>query len=325
MDYDTTDHTVSTLGEWLGRVRFHGVKPEYIDPEHPQEVFAYLSVEGREGELAIPRGRDGEKGEKGDAAPPFRFQPSIKTTANLPQYLSADDAGKAWVVEEDKSLVYWTGEQFTTVADVLIPGPKGDQGIQGLRGRQGPRGATGPVGPAGNISDSLDFDKAANVGDALVKTAAGWTGKPLHSPQRYVIPSSALQGGKMKIRDKGDLVMFSYTLPALPYNFTIGVNGTVYAGGHVIGVTTDIEVYANDQLIGVGFGENTQIENRPMSIPVTSTAPTVLSPDSTTNGVFPKDTTTTVTAAVKRRGVLGEWTVDATRSNFELVIYPQGV
>lgn len=320
----TDFETVDTIGEWAGRVRLHGIKPEYIDRDHPEETFAYFSIEGREADLAIPRGRDGEKGEKGDPAEPFLWQPAVSSRTNLPEYLSGADAGKAWIVRDENALVYWTGNTFVTVADVLIPGPRGPQGVQGVRGREGPVGPVGPIGPAGNISESADYDGSAAPGDLLAKSETGWTSVPYRAPRRYVIPAGSFQSvNSTLIQNHASATLASMSLPPLPYPYTIGVSGS-FMVGHAVGIHVDIEVRAGDALVGIGYGDNTD-DWREQSLPVTTTAPTTMTPESVGAGVVPANTPLTLTVTAKRHGLLGRWNVNGEKSNLEITIYPQEV
>lgn len=312
---------VDTLGEWAGRVRFHGIRPEYIDPDNPAECYAFLSVEGRDGTLAIPRGRDGEKGERGEPAKPFDWQPAIATRANLPEYLGGDDAGKAWVIDDEKSLVYWTGNQYITISSALIPGPPGPQGKQGIRGERGATGPVGPKGAAAAISDSTDYDNSANPGDTLIKTSTGWTSTPLIGVKRYVIPQGTIASASSSLlQNKSELLLAQLTIPPQSRDFTIGASGVVMCS-HAVGIHVDIDVLVDGVKVGAGYGNGTEDwEAEPVT--VTSTTPALLTPETTESGIFKAGKTYTLVLRARRTGLLGKWSVDGTKSNVEILLYP---
>lgn len=121
-------------------------------------------VQGEPGPQGI-RGADGPPGPKGDQGiqgpegPAGRDGKGIEiagqvaTYAALPTNLTANDAGKAYLVETDGDLYVWGGAKFPANGNgtnfVGPQGPQGPQGIQGKTGATGPAGAPGPAGPVG--------------------------------------------------------------------------------------------------------------------------------------------------------------------------------
>ena len=333
---DESQFQVDNLGEWAGNIKFHGVKPEFLDPAHPQETIAYLTIHGRGASMTVPRGKDGEQGPPGEPAQPFNWQPQVSTRANLPQYLTGDDAGNAYVISDTKELVYWDGAEYITISDLLIPGPRGPQGIQGVRGIPGPEGRVGPQGPAGNISDSLDLTNGpGNPGDVLVKSDYGWEARAIREPIRYLVPEGSIQSySELAIGGAKQQVLTSLTLPPFPFDYTVGISGQIMVGQGA-NVTVDVEVYANDLKVGQGYGTNPiglldNIQNiiggnhsYMYPVQLQSTAPALVTPE-TTAGLVPANTNTTITAIAKRNSVIGgSWSVDGTRSSLEVIIYPQ--
>lgn len=99
------------------------------------------------------RGPAGPQGERGEDGKSVSIAGQVATYADLPSNLTAQDAGKGWLVEADGDLYVWSGSAWPangSGTDFRGPaGPTGPQGPQGVQGVQGPKGATGATGPAG--------------------------------------------------------------------------------------------------------------------------------------------------------------------------------
>lgn len=334
---DNNREQVETIGEWLGKVKFHGIKPQYVDPDHPEETIAFFTVQGREGDMLIPTGPAGEDGKPGEPAEPFIWQPEIASKSNLPQYLGEVDKGLAWVISSTKELVYWDGFQYVTLSSVLISGPQGKQGTPGNRGQQGIPGPQGKVGPAASINDAQDYDKSGAAGDVLVKTSTGWTAKSFKSPQRYIVPSGNIKTlNESVISTKTEVDLCTITIPPQPFDFTIGCNGIITVGQGA-SVVIDVDVMANNIKVGQGFGVNPAgvLDNLGLlkgghsqmnPISVTTSAPNIMTPNSPGAALFKANTNVTVVCKAKKNSTLvnsiGSWSTDGNRSNLEITVYP---
>lgn len=98
-----------------------------------------------------PAGTQGPQGLPGPAGADGKsvsIVGTVATSANLPTGLTAADAGKGWITNNDGHLWVWGGSSFTDVG--LVRGPAGPTGATGATGATGPTGATGAAGPQGN-------------------------------------------------------------------------------------------------------------------------------------------------------------------------------
>lgn len=101
------------------------------------------------GSLKGPQGDTGDAGPEGPAGPQgepgksVSIQGTVANAAALPTGLTADDAGKGWITDDDGHLHVWDGEAFTDVGQI-----------------EGPQGDTGPAGPAGRGITAASVDGA---------------------------------------------------------------------------------------------------------------------------------------------------------------------
>lgn len=98
-------------------------------------------------------GPEGPQGKPGVDGKSVSIAGQVEAYADLPKNLTANDAGKGWLVEADGDLYVWSGTSFPangSGTDFRGPaGPIGPQGPQGVQGNQGPAGQQGPAGPQG--------------------------------------------------------------------------------------------------------------------------------------------------------------------------------
>ncbi|KAA8831462.1 collagen-like protein [Bifidobacterium tissieri] len=90
---------------------------------HVSNAIANYSLKG-------PKGDPGAKGEDGKG---IEIAGSVATKANLPKNLTAADAGKAYLAEDDGLLYVWSGTAFPETG-TQFKGPKGDTGATGPAG-----------------------------------------------------------------------------------------------------------------------------------------------------------------------------------------------
>ncbi len=86
-------------------------------------------------EVLVVQGRDGAG---------VQLAGAVSTYAELPDDLTGEDAGKAYVVQENGKLYVWSGTAWPLE-------PQGAD-FRGEQGPQGVQGATGPSGPANSLS-----------------------------------------------------------------------------------------------------------------------------------------------------------------------------
>ena len=140
-----------------------------------------------------PQGPAGPQGQRGVDGKSVSIAGQVATYAELPSNLTAQDAGKGWLVEADGDLYVWSGSAWPangSGTDFRGPaGPQGAQGPQGVagpQGQQGPKGDTGaqgtegPQGPAGprgskwfTGSGAPGTISGSQAGDMYLDTASG--------------------------------------------------------------------------------------------------------------------------------------------------------
>lgn len=96
------------------------------------------------GSIRGPQGVKGDKGDKGDTGDAgadgagIEIAGSVNTYANLPDDLTALDAGLGYLVQSDGKLYIWDGAAFPNDGDgAEFRGPKGDTGAAGSDGADG--------------------------------------------------------------------------------------------------------------------------------------------------------------------------------------------
>jgi hypothetical protein len=106
----------------------------------------------------VPRGPTGAAGPagavgpKGDPGAGLSITGTVDTYAELPQDLTADDAGAAFFVAADGQLYVWTGTAWPADgAGANFQGPKGDTGATGPAGVDGTSGTDGVDGAAATV------------------------------------------------------------------------------------------------------------------------------------------------------------------------------
>lgn len=122
-----------------------------------------------EGNLRGPQGLQGIQGiqgPKGDDGTGIAIAGSVATYDDLPDDLTAGDAGDGYLVEEDGLLYIWSGTAFPSDGNGVAfqgpqgpegpEGPEGPQGIQGIQGEQGIQGVQGNQGVQGEKGDPGD-------------------------------------------------------------------------------------------------------------------------------------------------------------------------
>lgn len=124
--------------------------PEGI--QGPQGPAGERGPQGERGPIG-PDGPQGPEGPQGVDGKGIEIAGQVATYAALPGDLTAEDAGKGYLVEADGDLYIWSGSAFpSNGAGVEFQGPegpRGPQGVQGPEGDQGPEGPEGPRGPQG--------------------------------------------------------------------------------------------------------------------------------------------------------------------------------
>lgn len=127
-------------------------------PQGPEGVQGPPGPQGEPGPqgAAGPAGPQGKRGEDGKSV---SVAGQVATYNDLPANLTANDAGKGWLVEADGDLYVWSGAKFPANGagtDFRGPegptgpaGPQGERGPAGPEGKQGARGVQGPAGPQG--------------------------------------------------------------------------------------------------------------------------------------------------------------------------------
>ena len=148
-------------------------------PRGPEGIQGPVGPVGPEGDQGAtgPRGPQGEKGVDGKSV---SIAGQVATYADLPSDLTADDAGKGWLVEADGDLYVWSGTAFPangSGTDFRGPagptGAQGPQGVAGPQGTQGPRGEQGAQGPAGPTGDTGVRGSKWFVGEGTPGTIEG--------------------------------------------------------------------------------------------------------------------------------------------------------
>lgn len=146
-------------------------------------------IQGPVGE-AGPAGARGPAGPRGEDGKGVEVAGQVATYADLPADLTADDAGKAYIVEDEGDLYVWSGSTFPAAGkgvDFVGPagpagergpaGPAGEQGQRGPAGAQGEKGDPGPTGARGSMwftgSGTPGQIDGAAVGDMYLDTASG--------------------------------------------------------------------------------------------------------------------------------------------------------
>lgn len=142
-----------------------------------------------------PAGPKGDPGEQGPIGPQGPQGPAgvdgkgveiagqVPTYEALPTGLTAEDAGKGYLVEADGDLYVWTGSAFPAKgsgANFQGPaGPEGPQGPAGAQGIQGVKGDTGAQGPRGTKwftgAGTPTTVAGAVAGDMYLDTTSGTT------------------------------------------------------------------------------------------------------------------------------------------------------
>lgn len=118
-------------------------------PQGPQGV---QGVQGPPGDT----GPQGPQGDQGDPGTSIQMTGSVADFSSLPTGLTAADAEKTWVTQDNGHAWVWDGAEFVDLGPFQGPegppgpaGQQGDPGAPGSPGAQGPQGDTGPQGPAG--------------------------------------------------------------------------------------------------------------------------------------------------------------------------------
>jgi hypothetical protein len=155
-------------------------------PRGEQGIQGERGPEGKEG----PQGKQGAPGADGADGRGITISGSVANEAALPTDLGPDDAGSAYLTQDNGKLNVWTGTSWAPPVAFRGPaGPDGAQGVQGDRGPEGPRGPAGadgaqgergPEGPAG-ARGSVWFTGAgtpgtvsgAVAGDMYLDTSSG--------------------------------------------------------------------------------------------------------------------------------------------------------
>lgn len=169
---------------------------------------------GAKGEKGDPgvAGPKGDPGEKGADGKGISIAGSVATKNDLPANLTAADAGKAYMAEDDGLLYIWDGTAWSD--GTAFQGP---QGIKGDKGDPGDKGETGAPGRSFrtanlNVQSNTDVAKTAInpndnilVGDVIVDSAGDvYTVTALADDTVHV--SNAIDGYTLKGAkgDKGD-------------------------------------------------------------------------------------------------------------------------
>lgn len=110
--------------------------------------------------VGVVKGTNGTNGADGKSV---TITGSVANAAALPTGLTAADAGKGWITQDDGHLHVWGGTVFNDVG--VVKGPQGDQGTQGSPGNTGPRGSTifNGHGAPGTVAGSLPGDMYLDV------------------------------------------------------------------------------------------------------------------------------------------------------------------
>lgn len=311
----------NTIAEFMANVRFVGLEPE---PGAPGEATAYMIAYGKDVEVGIPTGPRGEKGMDGAVAPALIWQEPVGAPGELPNYMSEADAGKAWIVG-GKDLVYWNGNGFVTVSDVLIPGPEGKRGPQGNRGERGERGTQGVRGPAAAIEMAEDYvsERASQPGDILVKGEDGW-GPGRIAERTYILPGSMMKHPNVPpIVGTSRGTLATLQLPPMDTEYTLEISGAVVAD-HGIASRVAVEVRIGDdrtgQQVGYGFGKEggTGIH----TVPVYTDFGSMASPDNRV-GVFPAGQAQTLVLVAVRSGLVDGWSTKPGGTSVTIKMIPR--
>ena len=129
------------------------------------DAFTYADFTAAQ--LAALKGEKGDKGDKGDRGETgagLTLSGSVAAYTDLPNNLTAADAGKAYFVEADGKLYIWSGTAWPANGKgTQFKGEKGDTGAQGPagpKGEQGEKGDKGAQGEKGNAFTYADFTAA---------------------------------------------------------------------------------------------------------------------------------------------------------------------
>lgn len=112
-------------------------------------------IQGEEGRQGIqgkdgPAGKQGAPGKDGEDGRGITISGSVANESALPTGLGPENAGDAYLTQDDGKLNVWTGDSWAPPVAFRGPaGPDGKQGIQGIQGEQGERGKEGPEGKQG--------------------------------------------------------------------------------------------------------------------------------------------------------------------------------
>ena len=141
---------------------------------------------------ALIQGPQGIPGPPGEDGKSVSIEGSVPTYANLPTGLTAADAGKGWITEDDGHLIVWSGSGWTDVGEIRgpqgVPGPPGENGqptYTWIKYADTPTSGMSelPTGKTymGIAHNKLTPDESSNYSDyqwSLIKGADGQDGAP---------------------------------------------------------------------------------------------------------------------------------------------------
>lgn len=200
---------MTTVGEYFAQTQIRGINEGIGSPG----IVQSFNGTPADGTLELPTGSPGPAGPQGPAAHRFRWEGDISdpvALAALAERLGPAQAGRAWRVESNNTLMYWNGASFDTFPEAFGGhGPTGEVNTltigsvtTGAAGSdleitvtgtpptqtlnivvpRGVQGRKGPVGSPGPLRDATDYDDtSAPVNHAVPlwnPTTSKWTPTP---------------------------------------------------------------------------------------------------------------------------------------------------